>query len=207
MIKLEKILVLIFLVALIMKITMIPVGGILTVISLSLLAIIYYPFGFALFNSIGFRKILKKDSYKSISALRIIGAIGAGTALSIICVGVLFKIQHWPGSEMNLIAGLITSLIILCITIYKYYKAKGEYYIRIIKRIIIASIFGLFMVLLTDLSLVKIQFRNHPEYIKAYELYINSPQDEGLRRNLEIEYNRATMSKEEFEIYLQNSDK
>ena len=205
--RLEKILGLIVLIALILKLTLILGGGILIVLSLSILAIIYYPFGFALFNQIGFKQIFKKDSYKALSALRIIGAIGVGTALSIICVGLLFKLQHWPGSKINLLAGLITSLIILIIALIKYFKTKGDFYSRIIKRLIIIGGFGLIMLLISDLTIIKIQFRNHPDYIKAYELYMTNPQDESLIKNLDIEYHRATMSKEDFEMYLKYIEK
>jgi hypothetical protein len=202
--KLEKILGLIVLVALIFKLTLITGGGILIVLSLSVLAIIYYPFGFALFNKIGFQQIFKRDSYKGLSALRIIGAIGVGTALSIICIGILFKLQHWPGSKINLLAGLITSLILLIIILIKYSKNKDDFYTMILKRLIIIGGFGLIMILTSDLTIIKIQFRNHPDYIKAFELYQINPNNESYQKNLEIEYHRATMSPKDFEFYMEH---
>ena len=207
MIKLEKILGVIVFIGLILKLTLIPGAGILLTLSLSTLACLYYPLGFAILNQIGFKKIFKKDSYKGISALRIIGAIAAGTALSTICIGILFKIQNWAGADINLMAGLVTTLIVLATALFKYFKEKGEFYIGIFKRIAIIGILGLILICLSNLTIAKIKFRNHPDYIKAYEMYLNNPQDEQLRQKLHIEYLKATMPKEEVEMYLKHEEK
>ena len=207
MIKLEKILGIIVVIGLILKFTLIPGGGILLTLSLMTLACLYYPLGFALLNRIGFKQIFKKESYKGLSALRIIGAIGAGIAFSAICVGILFKLQHWTGANINLIAGLIPTLIVLVIALIKYLKAKGEFYIGILKRIAIIGTLGLLFICISDLTIAKIQFRNHPDYIKAYEMYLDNPQDEDLRQKLHIEYLKATMPKEEVEMYLKQEEK
>jgi len=205
--RLEKILGIIVLIALIMKFTLIPLSNVLFLLSLSILACIYYPLGFALFNQIGFKQIFKKDSYKGLSALRILGAIGVGTTLSLICVGVLFKLLHWPGAMIQLISGLVSTLIILIVALIRYFKSKSEYLINIIKRICVVGGLGLLLAIASDLTIVRIQFRNHPEYIKAFELYEANPNDETLIKNLDIEYHRATMSEKEFEIYLKYIEK
>jgi len=207
MIKLEKILGVIALIGLILKLTLVTGGGTLLSLSLLTLACLYYPLGFALFNQIGFKKIFKKDSYKGLSALRIIGAIVAGMAISPICVGILFKIQNWTGADINLMAGLISTLIVMVVALFKYFKAKGEFYIGILKRIAIIGSLGLIFVCLSNLTIAKVRFRNHPDYIKAYEMYLDNPQDEQLRQKLHLEYLRATMSKEEVEIYLKQEEK
>ncbi len=150
--KLEKIVGVIVLIALILKLTMIPGGGILIVLSLSILSIIYFPFGFALFNQIEIKRILKRDSYKGLSALRIVGAIGVGMALSLICIGILFKLQHWPGSTSNLLTGLFTSLIVLIIALIRYFKTKSDFYIRIIKRLLIIGGLALLIILVSNLT-------------------------------------------------------
>ncbi|HRZ42067.1 MAG TPA: hypothetical protein P5228_05120 [Bacteroidales bacterium] len=200
--KLEKILGLVIIIALLLKLVLIPGGSILTVISLTILACIYYPLGFAFFNGIRLRAIFKKDSYKGVSALRIIGAIGLGMGLAAICIGILFKLQHWPGGDTNLIAGLVTTLIILIIALIKYLKSKSDYYKLIFSRIAIIGGFGLILAILPESTITKIQFRNHPDYIKAYEDYLKNPQNEELRKKEDVEYHRATMSDEEFDMYM-----
>ncbi|MBK8807421.1 MAG: hypothetical protein IPO21_12565 [Bacteroidales bacterium] len=74
-------------------------GGILTVLTLLTLSMLYMYFSFALFNNIELRKIFKKDSYKGISSNRIFGAVGAGLALSMTTIGLLFKFQSWPWEQ------------------------------------------------------------------------------------------------------------
>ena len=200
--KLEKILGLVIIIAFVMKLALIPGGSILTVISLTILACIYYPLGFAFFNGIRLRQIFKKDSYKGITVLRIIEAIGVGIGLSVICIGILFKLQLWPGANTNLLTGLITTLIILIIALIRYLKSKSDYYTLIFKRIAIIGGVGLIFTFLPDLTITKIQFRNHPDYIKAYEDYLKNPQNEGLRKNMDVEYHKATMTDEEFNMYM-----
>ena len=56
--------------------------------------------------------------------------------------------------------------------------------------------------LLPSLTLDRIQYRNYPEYIKAYEEYLENPENEELRNKMELEFNRATMSEEDFKEYL-----
>jgi len=202
--KLEKILGLIFLIAIILKLTLLPGGGILATISLMILANLYFLFGFALFNQIELKNILKGDSYTGISNLRIFGAFVTGTALSILCVGVLFKLQHWPGSKPNIIVGLISSVIILIVSIIKYYKSKEVIYSKIILRLTIIGGISLFFLTVSDYSIVKFQFRNHPNYIKAFELYQTNPKNDSLQNNLYDEYLRATMSKEDYEFYIKS---
>jgi len=199
---LEKVIGLVIIISLIMKLTLIPGGSILAVISLTTLACIYYPLGFAFFNKIRLRKIFKRDSYKGLTKFRIIGAIGIGMGLAAICIGILFKFQHWPGADTYLSSGLVTTLIILIVAMIRFIKSKDNFYKRIFKRIAIIGGFGLILTIVSDSTITKIQFRNHPDYIKVYEEYIDNPQDEELRKKMDIEYHKATMPKDEFEMYM-----
>ncbi len=202
--KLEKILGLIIIVSLILKLLLIPYSGILLTVTLMTLAFIYYPFGFAFFNEIRLRKIFKKESYKGISALRIIGAIAVGIGLSILCIGILFKLQSWAYSDTNLKFGLSVTFIALIIALIRLMKVKDNFYKKILKRIIIIGGLGLILLFIPRLSIIKIQFRNHPDYIKAYEAYLKNPDNEEIRDNMDIELNKATMSEKEFEEYMKH---
>ncbi len=202
--KLEKILGLIIIVCLILKLLLIPYSGILLTVTLMTLAIIYYPLGFAFFNEIRLRKILKKESYRGINALRIIGAIGVGIGLSILCIGILFKLQRWAYSDTNLKFGLFVTFIALIIVLIRISKVKDNFYKKILKRIIIVGGLGLFLLFVPELSIIKIQFRNHPNYIKAYEAYLKNPDNEEIRDKMYNELNKATMSEKEFEEYMKH---
>ncbi len=200
--KFEKIFGIITIIALVMKLFLIPGAGILLTLSLSVLSCFYFLFGFAFFNGIKLKQIFQSSSYKGISALRIIGSIGLGIGLSEICMGILFKIQHWPGAHLQLHCGLLIILIILIVALFQYFKSENKFYPFIFKRIAIIGGFGFIMFLLTDLDIVKIMYRNHPSYIKTYEEYRKDPQNEELIEKLDIEYYKTTMSPEEFEYYM-----
>ena len=202
MIKLEKILGLVAVVSLILKLLLIPFSGTVLTISLLTLALIYYPLGFAFFNGIRLREILKKESYKGKSALRILGAIGVGMALSMLCVGILFKLQSWAYSNTNLSAGLFFTVIALIVVMIGLIKKKDDFHKTIFKRIIIFGGLGLFLLFIPELSIVKFQFRNHPDYIKAYEIYLQNPDNLESQEKLDYEFNKATMSEKEFNEYI-----
>lgn len=202
--KLEKVLGLSIIISLFLKFQLIPYSGILLTLSLMTLALIYYPLGFAFFNEVRLRSVFKKESYKGITALRIIGAIGIGIGLSILCIGILFKLQHWGYSDINLMFGLIVTFIALIIVLIRLLKVKDNFYTKILKRIMIMGGLGLILLFTPELSIIKIQFRNHPDYITMYEAYLKNPDNEEIQTKLDIEFNKATMSEREFEKYIRN---
>jgi len=198
----ENILGLTFLAGLIMKFAFIPGAGMLITVSILSIAVMYYFLGFALFNQIPLNTIFNKDSYKGISKLRILGAVGTGIGISMICNGVLFKIQNWPSGLSTLDLGLVLTSIVLLISLYKFFKTRSNFYVLIFKRIAVIGILGLILFFTPALAIVKFQFRNHPDYIKVYEQYVNNPKDEILRQKVEIEYSKATMTDQAFEKYM-----
>ncbi len=200
--KLEVILAILIPIFIILKFLLVPLSNILVVTSILLLALIYYIFGFAFFNNVRLRNILKKESYKDISASHIIGAIAIGMSLSDICMGILFKIQGYQMANTLLIIGLISTLIILVIGLIRFSKSRSPYYSQIFKRIAIIGCLGLVFMFVSDLALVKLQFRNYPDYVKAYQDYEASPGSKESETKLKLEYKKATMSDEDFQKYL-----
>jgi hypothetical protein len=201
MIKLEKILGISAVLGLIIYFTLITFSNILLAISLTLLSFVYYPFGFALFNRIRFRKLFKKISYNKLSAIRILGAIVAGMSLSTFCLGVLFKLFDFKGGNNILIIGLASSLVILPFVLFKFFKTKQAFYTRIMIRFAIIGSFGILILCLSTLTFTKIRFHHYPDYIKAYESYIAHPDSLELQKKMYFEYKRATMTTEEFDDY------
>ena len=114
--KLEKILVFIILLAMVMNLYLMPGGSSIAEISKVLLSLIYFPFGFAFLNQIPLRKMFRMDAYKELATLRLICTIGVGISLSAICIGILFKLNSWPGSNLDLIVGPLfrPSISIIC---------------------------------------------------------------------------------------------
>jgi len=122
-------------------------GSIFKTLSLGLLALIYFYLGFALFNNIRFRDLFKKNAYSQISKLRIFGAIATGMALSVLTIGILFRIMDWEGAPVMLLVGLPICGIITITATVKYFVDKSPYYSGILKRMVPFTIAGIIFTL------------------------------------------------------------
>jgi len=143
--RFEKIFGIVFLIALVFKLLTWPGGGILATISLTPLMFFYNFFAFAFFNNIRLKNIFTGKSYQGISVLRIIGSIVSGWGLAALCVGILFKIMHWPGANSMLLSGFITIIVVLAIVLIKFFRSKNDFYKMVLLRIAIIGGFGLLL--------------------------------------------------------------
>lgn len=120
----------VFLIGLLFKFFGWPASGIFLIISLISLSCIYFFGAFYFFCD----KIIKKSNI----ALSII----SGFLLSIIPIGILFKIQNWPGATINLLSGIITGFILIGVVLFLKAKASSEltiYYRNMVIRIIVLT--------------------------------------------------------------------
>ena len=200
--KLEMILVFTMLIAIVMKLSLMPGGSSIASISMILLSLIYFPFGFAFLNQIPLQKIFIKDAYKGMTSTRIICTIGAGLSFSAICLGILFKLNSWPGSNQDLIIGLVILVAILALALFRKIKLKYANNSLMLRRIVILSILGIIFLISPNLPIERIRFHDHPDYIKACEDYLNNPQNQKLKEKEHVEYLKATLSKENFDLYM-----
>jgi len=195
----EKILGIIIVLSIVLKFFHIPGSSFFLVLSTSTLMMLYFYVGFAMFNGILLKEIFKKKTYDGISTLRIIGAFFSGIGLSTILTGILFRLQHWPGGNFQLMIGLIFSGIIMILLILKYIKGKELFYKEILIRFVIIGFFGLILFYTTDYSIDKIRYRNYPDYVKALDDLQQNPQSEELRKKADYEYNKIIFTEEELE--------
>ncbi|MCU4166090.1 hypothetical protein [Carboxylicivirga caseinilyticus] len=200
--KIELILGIIVFIGFLMYLFLVPGSTLLILLSLGLLTIFYYVFSILLFNKIELKQNISAKTFKGISKLRIIISIASGLALSLTCGGILFRILHYPGAKKLLFLGLIATLIVLITSIIKFVRDKDNCYLMILNRLTIIGALGLILVLISELTIAKIRFRNYPEYIHIIEALSADPQNEELRTKEEIEFYRITMSEEEFESYM-----
>lgn len=178
--KLEITLLIISIFALGLKLLFIPGSGMLTVLTLLILSIIYCYFSFLLFNDITLQHIFKKDSYKNINGMRILGTVFTGFGLSAITLGLMFKFQSWPGADPILIAGLFILLPVAIITLTKYSKNKSNFYTIIFKRIAIWGGLGLILTLMPKTTWIEIKYRNQPAYVEALKNAMADPENKEL---------------------------
>ena len=122
-------------------------GADLMIIALSALALLYFYLGFALLNHIPFRKVLKKESYRSVSWMRIIGAIAAGTALAQVVIGILFKLLRWPGAYEMLLIGLMSLAFVFAVAGVRYLGSRAAFYPPLFLRVALFGGIGLLLIM------------------------------------------------------------
>jgi hypothetical protein len=196
----EKVLLVALITGIVLRFSLILIGEEITMLSLLILSGIYFALGFLLFNQIRLRDVTKKGTFEKLTITSIGIAVMAGIALSIVCVGALFRFMSLPGSGEMLMIGSI-SLIIASIlaAIFKSVHSK-----LILTRTIPAAIIGIVLLFVSELSMVKFQYRNHPAYAEAYIKYHQNPKNEALRKEMQLEFYRMRLTEEEFKEYEQS---
>ena len=145
--KIEQIFIAGSVVGLLMSLFDIPLYSLIVSLFFMTLALTYFYLGFALFNNIRFRNILKAESYKGLGPWRISVAIGTGIALSDLTVGFMFTTLDYPMARSLLTFGLVLTAIMLLLASVRNAKEKDRFYRNIILRcavfIVIGSVFML----------------------------------------------------------------
>jgi hypothetical protein len=185
--KVEIAITVISMISIVMYLFLIPESSLLIIVSFLLLVYFYSFIGFALFNGIRLMDVTKKASYKNISEQRIIGAIGAGIALSITVLGIMMYVLAGPGGLIILPTGLILLAIVTVVGYIKYSKNKSGYYIEIFKRIVFFSGLGISLFLTPKFKWLDIRYREHPAYLNALKKANADPDNEELWKNVDIE--------------------
>src|ERR1700751_1113349 len=98
--KTEKTIGIIFLAGLILKVLHLPLGSVTVVLALGALGVLYFPAAFYFFCD----KTIEKQNLGL--------SIVAGLLLAMVPVGILFKLQYWPGAQVYLLAGAIAAPIL-----------------------------------------------------------------------------------------------
>ncbi len=111
--RVEQILALLSIIGISLKLFNISQGFILSIIFILLIAIFHYFVGFALLNDVNFKNLFNKKYYqeKGIDTKKILTAVFLGWSLSIIEVAILFFLADWPGKEVMMWTGIISTLI------------------------------------------------------------------------------------------------
>lgn len=141
--KTEKILGVIIAISFVLRLFTIPYAGFLMVTSLNTLAFFYFALGLILFNEIRLKDIFKKGTFKDTSRLRIIGAIGTGFSLSLMCIGILFKAGKYSETNIILVFGLVIALFIVIPSVFKISRDNTNFYKNILLRLSIVGVIGM----------------------------------------------------------------
>ncbi|SCY88424.1 GldL-related protein [Flavobacterium caeni] len=133
--KTEKILGSIFILGLLFKLLHWPGGSFFIIISLGILMMVYFPFGFYFLSG------------KTIKDQNAAASIFAGMFLSTPVVGILFALMHWPGAMMMLMIGLMGAVpLTIVVFILRSQKNKPElddYYNKLFLRCVVITAIAL----------------------------------------------------------------
>ncbi len=172
-----------------------PFSALLITLLTLLLSMMYSVLSFGLLNGIRFRNLFKKESFKGISTLRIIGTIFTGLILSIVMIGVLFKFQRWPFAYQNLIFGLSALLVVLSIVLVKLFSSKNKFYTNNLLRLSIIGFFGMVLYCFPSEILLEMKNRNFPEYVEAEKKLMKDPENAVLQQNVREEREKMHLVK------------
>lgn len=188
--RVEKVFLIILIVSLIYKYLYGVGSSLLLLLSINLLAVFYLYFSFALLNDIEFRKIFKKASYPKNVRKRLAISIFTGIAISTSLMGILFKIQDYPGADLLLLASLGFTMALSLITLYKNYKVDGDFYFNVFIRVGITALIIISMFKIPEKALLEWQYPDSPEYIKAVIDVRNNPKNDSLQEIKRLEFEK-----------------
>ena len=155
-------------------------------IILTIQSVIYFYLGFALLNGIRLRKLFKKVSFSEIGTPRIIAAVILGICLSTLIIGMMFKLLFLPGANEMLSIGLISILVSL-VALVGYALVKKSNFNNYYFRIGPSLIFGGILYFTPTTDLMKIEYREYPDYAKAAIEAYQDPANEDLQKKEEEE--------------------
>lgn len=185
---LERICILLFVVGFAMKTMLLRGGNELVMIGLTLLSMVYFYLGFALFNGIGLKSIFKQSSYTGTGTGRILGAIAVGGFLSITTIGLLFKLLILTGAREMLaigVTGLAIALFAAGFLFIFQRKSMNSFYKKIFVKGGIAIILGVTLYLTPSSALIRFYYRDDPAYAELYVKALENPSDEQIQKEFE----------------------
>ena len=174
--KTEKALLIVFIISLIFKLMHWPGAGVLMVLSLTFLALCYFPFGFYFFSDKNF-----KNQKIGISIL-------FGWLLSIAIIGIEFKLMFWPGSQVMLLVGCMSAAVLLLAGFSLFKKSDEDlknYHKNLFTRTVVIFVLAMICLLLPNSVLINHYYANEPELRELYLKQQENPQDENIQKEIQ----------------------
>ena len=174
--KTEKALSIVFIISLLFKLMHWPGGNILMVLSLLILALCYFPFGFYFFSD------------KNFKTQNIGISIVFGWMLSISIIGILFKLMFWPGYSPMLIIGATVAVLLAAVAVILFARSIDllkNYYKSLLIRTVVVLVLSLVCLLMPNSVLINHYYSNEPELKELYLKQQENPQDESIQKEIE----------------------
>ena len=196
----ERIFVGIAVVSLVMKFFLVTGGNILFALSLASLISLYFFFGFAYFNNLMLNQIFKKESYSNISSVKLFTVIFSGIAMAVSLTGMMFYLLHWAGQTLILYLGILISIPLFPILLLNFKDDFQGSFRKIFIRLATTFFVAILFVIIPESLVIKIQYKNYPQYLNSAERYYKNPTDENLKKRIK-EHDRIIMNEKEFDYY------
>lgn len=177
-----------FVIALVLHILHLPGSALLLILSLGILAILYFLFGVVLFNNQDIKgrlNELSENAYKRPNIGAKFKNIGIGVVFTIAVEGILFKLLSWPGANILLIFGIVGLSIVTVISVRTNSKDKASS--DMLKRIILFGGLGVFLFLIPTKTWLNFTYPDNPEYVQAVLDYQENPTNKELKEKVDIE--------------------
>jgi hypothetical protein len=195
--KAELIFTILLVFAFFMSLMMVPGGAIFSISILTWLSFIYFYGGYALFNNVPLLKMTKSETHKDISSIQTISSIVTGGALGIVLMGILFKMEQWPGAAIMLLFGLTALFVAGVVSTIQYVTTKGPFYFQLLKRIVPYFIAGIILYFFSHQIFVEFKYRDYPAYVAAVNAWKADPSNDTLREKMHDE--RVNIDRRKYE--------
>ncbi|MEE4176292.1 MAG: hypothetical protein V2I46_02160 [Bacteroides sp.] len=152
----------------------------LLITALVVMAIYYMWFGFFIFSGRSLRDLATPQSRKRISPFRIASSILMGLVYSFCTIAILYAVFFYEAMNFMLAFAFFLSLLATGFTLvyHKLNPEDGPYLRQFYQRSAILGLLCLAMWITPVNTRLKVLFRQHPDYIEAYQNYRANPDDE-----------------------------
>lgn len=184
--KLETFSWLVFIIGAIFRIFGFPLSSLIIIISLSVLACLYFVGTYFLYAKPKSETMEVQGSHSET-----LGVIGAGLGLAATIIGLLFSIQLWPQTGST-IGGALVILVLSIGLLYTRKNSSIRFEIpRLIRTSVIVGILGLVFYFIPQNALIDVYYRKHPAYKEALKAYLEDSSNEEKRAKLNEEFVKA----------------
>lgn len=148
--NIEKILAISAIIAFVLKLNNISIGSLILTTTIGSLACFYIYLGSSLYEDKKTTDISLKTIFHELKGPKMSMPTLVSYPISIILIGILFNLQHWPGGIAMLTFGLVGALVALFVVGVKYKKNPTMPHKNMLIRLSIIGSIGLIIFILNE---------------------------------------------------------
>lgn len=132
--KAECILASLAIISVVLKLCSVDGAILLSTVSFITLSLFYLALSFLLLNDISLKNIFYRVAYKHANGKHILWALASGFSLCVGILGVLFKLNKWPGGSMLLVMGMLFLICVVTVSLIRYVPRPAKFHAGILIR-------------------------------------------------------------------------